>query len=247
MANRFLIGVLIVFLVNYHSVGQEDDRKNEFVVLELFTSQGCSSCPAADALLMKVSKNNPSNIYALSYHVDYWNYIGWKDPFSQSTFSEKQRKYGQKFGSSSIYTPQLVINGSEHFVGSNSAVMSLKINQYKKNKLPNAISITDVISQNGEVTFNYSINGSIENNTLRVLMVIDERITWVKAGENAQRTLKNSNIVAKEVVLNAVKNEGRYKITIPKIIEKTDAVKLVLLMQDENLTITGAAKASLNP
>lgn len=91
---------------------------NGIVVLELFTSQGCSSCPAADVQLEEAKKNYPERVFALSYHVDYWNYIGWEDPFSKKAYTFKQREYNQKFRSSSNYTPQLVVNGKEHFGGS---------------------------------------------------------------------------------------------------------------------------------
>ena len=105
------------------------------VVLELFTSQGCSSCPPADALLNEVKyKYSNNQVIALSYHVDYWNYIGWKDPFSKKEFSDKQRAYSSKFYSNSIYTPQIVVNGKEHFVGSKTAYYEFKIREsFKEN------------------------------------------------------------------------------------------------------------------
>jgi hypothetical protein len=79
-------------------------------------------------LLKDVNNNDStSQVLALSYHVDYWNYIGWKDPFSRTEFSDLQRLYGRKFNSSSIYTPQMVINGKEHFVGSNEGILMSKI------------------------------------------------------------------------------------------------------------------------
>ena len=86
-------------------------RQNPTAVLELFTSQGCSSCPAADALLTELSQKR--NIIALAYHVDYWDYIGWPDTFGAAANSDHQRDYAQRWGSSRIFTPQLVVNGAE--------------------------------------------------------------------------------------------------------------------------------------
>src|SRR5690606_4371889 len=85
-------------------------------VVELFTSQGCSSCPPADALLTSLSERD--DVVALAYHVDYWDYIGWEDTFGDKGFSDRQRGYAKSWGSSRIFTPQMVINGAEGVVGS---------------------------------------------------------------------------------------------------------------------------------
>src|SRR3546814_16619660 len=87
------------------------------VVVELFTSQGCSSCPPADALLVELARE-PS-ILALSFHVDYWDYIGWEDPFAEAQYTERQRDYVDRLGLRYVYTPQMVIDGRHNAVGSN--------------------------------------------------------------------------------------------------------------------------------
>jgi hypothetical protein len=93
------------------------------VVLELFTSQGCSSCPSADAVLRDLGKdpNLQGKVLPLSFHVDYWNYLGWADPFSSPRWSNRQRDYGKAFQTDRIYTPQLVVAGRTHLVGSRRA------------------------------------------------------------------------------------------------------------------------------
>ncbi|MEQ8425874.1 MAG: DUF1223 domain-containing protein, partial [Cyclobacteriaceae bacterium] len=92
--------------------------QNGFAVVELFTSQGCSSCPAADKNLSDIlASNRDQNIYGLSFHVDYWNYIGWKDPYSSKLFSARQRSYANALAAN-VYTPQMIVNGEEVFVGS---------------------------------------------------------------------------------------------------------------------------------
>jgi hypothetical protein len=86
------------------------------VVLELFTSQGCSSCPPADRLLSTLGARD--GVVALAFHVDYWNYIGWRDPFSSAAATARQRRYGAAIAGGKVYTPMLVIDGREHVVGS---------------------------------------------------------------------------------------------------------------------------------
>ena len=191
---------ILAFLLLNNIFSQE----KPLVVLELFTSQGCSSCPSADAVLADVKNDFSSDIVIpIAYHVDYWNYIGWKDPFSLKEYTKKQRNYGQKFRSRSIYTPQLVINGKEHLIGSNSFKIYQKIKQYKKQDFAiNEIILSNVISKNGSVNFNYLLNGKISDKQIRFLLLIDERITNVKHGENSNRTLSNSNIVIKEITEN---------------------------------------------
>src|SRR6185295_6297026 len=87
------------------------------IVVELFTSQGCSSCPPADRLLSTL-RSDP-RVVPLAFHVDYWNYIGWTDPFSSARWSQRQQAYARAFASNRIYTPQLVVNGTSECVGSN--------------------------------------------------------------------------------------------------------------------------------
>ena len=215
------------------------------VVLELFTSQGCSSCPSADLLLEKTKKEFQKEVYALSYHVDYWDYIGWKDPFSKPTYAKKQRKYNMKFRNRSNYTPQLVINGKEHFVGSSKAKMVAAIDKYRKKKAENHLNLTDVDMHDNTVTFNYKMKGSDTNKNIRMLLVLDERTTSVKRGENRNRTLKNSNIVVAEKIETIHSGEQSLTIAIPEIVKPTEKISLIVLVEDGNYDITAAAKKSI--
>ena len=93
------------------------------IIVELFTSEGCSSCPAADALLQSLVDTQPiagADVIGLGHHVDYWNELGWRDRFSSAASTNRQQRYGQVFNVDSIYTPQMVVDGREEFVGSDS-------------------------------------------------------------------------------------------------------------------------------
>src|ERR1700744_6104626 len=116
-AGVFIAGAFI----NKRKVPVTDAGKG-FAVIELFTSEGCSSCPPADALVARVQKeSNDKPVYILAFHVDYWNRLGWKDVFSSAEYSERQNQYARWLKLSSVYTPQIVVNGRTEFVGSEEA------------------------------------------------------------------------------------------------------------------------------
>jgi len=221
-------------------------QQKPVVILELFTSQGCSSCPPADDFLSELKKSkNAASIIALSYHVDYWDYIGWKDPYASKKYTNKQRFYGQKFYSSSIYTPQLVINGNEHLVGSDKVNILRKTNEQLHEESNNSIIISSAIRKNNTVEFSYDITGKINKKNIHYLLVIDERKTSVKKGENSNRTLKNSNIVVNEEIEAIKTKTGNYTLEIPSIVTKQDTLKIVVLISDQKLSMQTGAELSL--
>ncbi|WP_299522209.1 thioredoxin family protein [Winogradskyella sp.] len=228
----FIIPVFIFSLFK-----DKPTTSSNIIVLELFTSQGCSSCPPADRLLNEVKSDN---IIALSYHVDYWNYIGWKDPFSKSVYTERQRDYGIKFNSSTIYTPQLVINGQEHIVGSDRRLLNQKIGKYSKTDNLNSVSLTEVSKSEAIVNFNYKVVGNLDDTYIRTILVINERKTSVKRGENRNRELTNTNIVVNEQRFKLESNSGKGSIIVPEIVASSDDLSLIVVIENSNLDITGA-------
>jgi hypothetical protein len=124
-----LLAVLAAFLLLSRPGDADPQRSGGPVVIELFTSQGCSSCPPADRLLTRLAQDSKlaGQVIPLSFHVDYWDYIGWQDPFASPRWSERQRQYGRAFRSNRIYTPQLVVNGRTECVGSQEGVVRRQI------------------------------------------------------------------------------------------------------------------------
>ena len=215
------------------------------VVLELFTSQGCSSCPPADELLQKVKKSNSDNVYTIAYHVDYWNYIGWEDPFSRSEFTDKQSQYNIKFKSRSNYTPQMVINGKDHFVGSNARKLYDNINLYGSVAAENKIEIQNAKRDPNTVLLDYQIEGSLEGKSIRAVLIIDERITQVNRGENRNRTLTNSNIAVGEAKRQIDKKNGQIQIIIPDLVHPDDKLTTVILVENGENDIIGATRHAI--
>jgi len=240
---KILLTVIVIFFSFNNS---SSEKYKPVVVLELFTSQGCSSCPAADKLLKEIKNDYDNNqVISLSYHVDYWNYIGWKDPFSSKVFTSKQREYCNKFYSSTAYTPQIVINGKEHFVGSNRSIMNSKLKEYLRKSTENEVTISNIETINDAIKFNYEVEGSVSNKSLRIVLVINERITSVNRGENRNRKLINTNIVVAEDIIDLNKISGQGTIIIPSIVNAEDKLSLILIAQNDDLDITGAVQHSL--
>lgn len=243
---NFFLTLIIASLSLFKADNTPKDNFKPVVVLELFTSQGCSSCPSADKLLKEVKQTyNAKDVITLSYHVDYWDYIGWKDPFAKAAFTNKQRVYGQKFYSSSIYTPQIVINGKEHFVGSQRNTMNIKLKSYLSKPSSNQVIISNSRIDGSKVNFDYNIKGDISNKSIRLALVINDRETYVKRGENRSRTLKNSNIVVSEFNFNLKETSGLGQISIPELVKNDDQLRVVVIVEDERLNITGASQVSL--
>lgn len=214
-------------------------------VLELFTSQGCSSCPPADAILQEMNERAMAgdNIIALSYHVDYWNYLGWKDPFSSPYFSARQTDYTERIGART-YTPQLVINGAEELVGSRKSEVTALVNRALKNAVPTHQPrlITTV---NGEaIRVNYTLPEAAPSHRVTALLAQHKATSSVERGENRGRELSHHNVVRAMKHAPATAT-GNFELQLPKGLSAGD-VSVVLLVQEETThAIVGAARAVL--
>src|SRR5438045_3417563 len=156
---------------------------SSFAVLELFTSEGCSSCPPADRLLPQLASTNP-NIIPLSFHVDYWDHLGWKDPFSNAEFSDRQRLYAGQFHLESIYTPQLIVNGEYELVGSNRTAADQDIKKVLSEKPRVEIKIGDIRKQDGKLSISSTLTGDLGETQLIAALVQKHAEMKVRAGEN---------------------------------------------------------------
>ncbi|WP_245279900.1 thioredoxin family protein [Hyphomicrobium sp. 99] len=215
-------------------------------VIELFTSQGCSSCPPADALLKTLS-DDPS-IIALSLPVDYWNYLGWKDTFASPRNTERQRNYARNRGDGAIYTPQAIVNGVAHVNGASKTAIEQAIDDTSKMGGPAQVPVRFWQERN---TLNFAVAGDPPGHNPR------EATVWlgvvqmtgsvpIKEGENAGKTLTYTNVV-RELTPIGIWKGTPLKVQLPRAaMMQADVQKIVVLVQEgRSGPIIGATMAGL--
>ena len=207
-------------------------------VLELFTSQGCSSCPSADRLLGTYTSKE--NVIVLSFHVDYWNRLGWKDPFSSKAFTERQYNYASAMNAQ-VYTPQVVINGQIEMAGSNDHKISAQVKKVLTQDPDAALSIKTVKQQNGLANINFVASGNTRNSVLNIALAQKKTVTEIKGGENRGVTLTNYNVVRNFKTISQVNNgENTSAIDIPADTDQKNMF-VVLFLQEKGSNKISAA------
>jgi hypothetical protein len=207
------------------------------VLVELFTSEGCSSCPPADLLLARLAQ--VPNVMVLSEHVDYWNSLGWADPFSAAQFSQRQQLYGRRFRLEGPYTPQMVVDGTAEFVGNNAAAADAAIREaLHSGKVTVRVSFADAAARVLHIEADAPRKLSV-----MVALVTDEAVSKVPRGENGGRTLRHVSVVRR--LINAgTTGEGGFHGDIPlpsdeQLLRQTDRV--VVFVQESGLgRVSGA-------
>jgi hypothetical protein len=177
--------------------GIPQDRGRVPVLLELFTSEGCSSCPPADALLEKLDRLQPvlgAEIIVLSEHVDYWDSLGWKDPFSSPDISARQEAYGRRFHISGVYTPQMVVDGSSEFVGSDSKEALNVIGRAARVEKPQ-IRLARIQAPGSAVTVRVEIDPGRGAGDVYLFVTDNRAGSQVLRGENKGRSLQHVAVV----------------------------------------------------
>ena len=211
------------------------------VLVELFTSEGCSSCPPADELLQRVNQQRSSQgqlIIGLSEHVTYWNNLGWKDPFSSEQFTSRQSEYSAKFHTEGPYTPQMVVNGREQFVGSDTAKLREALTSESKTAQVQ-LHIVDAKLQDGGLIFHYSAQDLPANSTLQLMAAIvdDADRSSVQRGENSGRSLQHVFVVRALVSVAALHDAETKSVTLPlpRGFDTSKGHHLVLFAQEKSL------------
>lgn len=185
---RFVAAVLPLLCLAGPALAQQQQP----VVVELFTSQSCSSCPPADALLADI-KEARSDVLALDLHVTYWDYLNWKDPYSLTAATERQQRYSHIFGRDEVYTPQMVIGGRRQAIGSNRSAVMAAIEAAKAEINATPPVPLQIATAGGRLSIGA---GSGQGAATMLLVGFDlHHTTSVRGGENAGRTLSEVNVV----------------------------------------------------
>ncbi|MGH8225055.1 MAG: DUF1223 domain-containing protein [Gammaproteobacteria bacterium] len=195
-------GATMLALLLLAGIGMSTARAAQPVLVELFTSEGCSSCPPADALLRRLVTSQPIagvEVIGLEEHVDYWNNLGWRDPFSAAQFTRRQYQYASALGESSAYTPQMVVNGRDGFVGSDSGRAVSAIAAARKTPLA-TVSLSRTYVKKDEAGLQIEMKRfppGTANGVAEVWLAVteDDLADRVTAGENDGRRLLHDAVV----------------------------------------------------
>lgn len=184
-------GIIILIFVAILGFAPTAQAQNSPVVVELYTSQGCSSCPPADAFLTELSTRK--DVIALALHVDYWDYLGWPDQFASAVFTNRQRAYAMAASKKTVYTPQIVVQGVAHAVGNRINDVNRLIAQFEGQTAPVAITLS---RSGGALTI--SVRALLEDvgpSFVQIVRYHPRAEVKILAGENAGREIVYSNIV----------------------------------------------------
>jgi len=225
---RPLPAALALGLVLGSAAGAGELRQAPTAVLELFTSQGCSSCPEADALLAELDRDE--HIIALAYHVDYWDYIGWPDTFGAPANSDHQRNYAESWGSSRIFTPQLVVNGAEGVVASRRQEVDIAV-QNAVLELPVGLA-----AQGDTLRINIDPKPGLGEAVVWLVTFIDRADVAIERGENEGKKIAYSQIVTDRQVLGMWEPDAGAELKLPLaevLSDSADGVA-ILVQEDRN-------------
>ena len=205
------------------------------VVVELFTSQGCSSCPPADKILGQIADRD--DVIALAMHVDYWDYIGWVDSFASPEFTKRQRAYARAAGTRTIYTPQMVVGGVDNVVGTKAMKLAERIRAHAS--APDVVGVR--LRRDGDkIRIDASALGRVPSGMIVQLVTFTPKATVkVRRGENAGKTLTYHNIVRDLVVIGSWNGRSGYS----RSVRVPAGASVAVLVQEKNAgRILGAAK-----
>ena len=229
--SAFMIAIGLATLPVWHGEAVSGPR----AVVELFTSQGCSSCPPADRLVERLAEDG--NVLALSLPVDYWDYLGWKDTLADPLYSARQRAYAAHRGDRAVYTPQIVINGIEHVVGSNPGAV--------EQALQRASGLTTTVEmKRNKMGVEATISGALPQGTQMATVVFmaltKEEEVRIGRGENAGSTITYSNVV-RTLQPIGMWSGGTETFRMPKsALARTGAERCAILVQLEGENGPGA-------
>ncbi len=218
-----------------------------FAVVELFTSEGCSSCPPADRALAELAGEFPGEVYVLEFHVDYWNRLGWRDIYSDAGYTSRQQEYARLFRLESIYTPEAVVNGHKEMVGSDQRQLQASVKAELEATTNHSLGlVADAMGKKVVVQYD-----SRENGILHAALVQLTASSQILGGENKGLHLQHINVV-RDFISVDLKNakgsgsgeSGRLELSVPEGITAKDC-KVIAYVQDHSSKIVAAEAAPI--
>ncbi|MBM0279478.1 DUF1223 domain-containing protein [Micromonospora tarensis] len=220
-----------------------------FAVVELFTSQGCNSCPPAEELLTEIERDARQRgqaVFGLGFHVDYWDDLGWPDQFADAAYTARQEAYARALGTRGLYTPQMVVNGSVEFVGSDRRRAAGAIASALAS--PPATSLALSVAERGgqRVVLDYRVERPPERTVLNVALVQRGLESEIARGENAGRTLRQDNVVRAFVSVGLDAEQGRVELATPSDLDPGGAAVVGYVQEDGHRSVVGASIVELS-
>lgn len=234
---RAVSGLVFAAVLNLAPAGAAETNATP-VLVELYTSQGCNSCPPADLLLGRLAAQ--PGIIALSFHVDYWNYLGWADPFSSRAATDRQKEYGMALRKYGVYTPQTIVQGSRGEIGSDASAIQAAIAEARQRNFPVAVTIEKLPGRKLRAVAQAA---AAAKGADIVLILFDRRhSTKILRGENEGKTLTYHNVVREFRVVGKHAGE-KIELTVPGAGDKNEkrGGAAVIVQQGKTKQIFGAA------
>ena len=217
-------------------------------VLELFTSEGCSSCPAADETLARLTDEaaeRGARVFTLELHVDYWNDLGWVDRFSDRAYSQRQNAYARRLSEGQVYTPQLIVNGRRQLVGSNGTAARAAVAEALRAPAQATVAVTArAVAAGIEVSYRVAAPGPVD---LQLAVADDAAETQVRAGENAHQRLRHRHVVrAFRTLRVAGESQGTWLSAWPAVGQHPATFVAAYATEPTTLQVLGADALSLS-
>jgi hypothetical protein len=214
-----------------------------FALLELFTSEGCSSCPPADrelAAVTELAERTGRHVITLSFHVDYWNDLGWTDPFSDARYTARQQQYLRVFNRRSAYTPELVVNGSEEFVGSDQTALRDAMMRALAQPAKVAVNVESELRE-GKLEVRYASGGDAARALVQLALVQSRAPSRIEAGENGGLAAMHRNVV-RDLVVREVRlpDQGEVAFELEQTAGAQDFSAAVIVSDPQTRAVWGA-------
>ncbi|MFG2049744.1 DUF1223 domain-containing protein [Micromonospora sp. NPDC048935] len=220
-----------------------------FAVVEMFTSQGCSSCPPAEEVLTEIerdARDRGQPVFALGFHVDYWDDLGWPDRFADAAYTARQEAYARAFGTGRLYTPQMVVNGTVEFVGSDRRRAAGAITSALTSTATSPVTLTAPDLSGQRVAVDYQTARPPRGAVLHVAIVERGLDSAIARGENAGRTLRQDNVVRAFTSVDPHAERGRVELAAPPDLDPRGATVVGYVQENGNRAILGAAAVDLS-